>query len=131
MDDELLVDQEPTTDSDRRAELTLGALVCLVVAVLLGMFAFVILQAWPSFSHNGLGWFGTGGNADAEIRAIFNSGTALGRPVYAFHSWPLIWGTILVVGGAVTISFVCSLFVAVFIVELAPDFLRRVLVVLR
>jgi ABC-type phosphate transport system permease subunit len=105
----------------------LGALVCLVVALLLGMFAFVIYQAWPSFSHNGLSWFGGGGNVDSEIQAMFNSGASLARPVYAFHGWPLIWGSILLVGGAVTIAFVCSLFVAVFVVEFAPDPLRRVL----
>ena len=119
--------EPPIRDSDLRAELALGALVCLVVALLLGMFAFVIYQAWPSFAHNGLGWFGSGGNVDAEVQRMFNSGASLGRPVYTFHAWPLIWGTILVVGGAVTIGFVCSLFVAVFIVEFAPDPMRRVL----
>jgi phosphate transport system permease protein len=127
-EDEFLTDREPiTADSDRRAELTLGALVCLVVALLLAMFAFVIYQAWPSFSHNGLSWFGSGGDVDHQIQAIFNSGTSLSRPVYVFHAWPLIWGTILLVGGSVVIAFVCSLFVAVFIVEFAPDPLRRVL----
>jgi phosphate transport system permease protein len=127
MDDYVVIDQEPTPDSDRRAELTLGALVCLVVALLLGMFVFVVYQAWPSFSHNGFSWFGSGGNVDTQIQTIFNSGTALARPVYTFHAWPLIWGTILLVGGAVTIAFFCSLFVAVFIVEFAPEPLRRVL----
>ena len=58
---------------------------------------------------------------------MFNSGSSLGRPVYAFHALPLIWGTILVVGTAVTIAFVCSLFVAVFMVEFAPGWLKRVL----
>jgi ABC-type phosphate transport system permease subunit len=127
MDADVPLDPEPTTDSDRRAELMLGALVCLVVALLLGMFAFVVYQAWPSFSHNGLSWFGSGGNVDSQIEAMFNSGASLGKPVYAFHGWPLIWGSILLVGGAVTIAFVCSLFMAVFIVEFAPDPLRRVL----
>src|SRR5947209_17824591 len=104
MHDEVLY-EELTTNSDRRAELSLGALVCLVVVLLLGMFGFVLYQAWPSFSHNGLSWFGSGGSVDAQIQQIFNSGVALGRPVYAFHAWPLIWGTLLVVGGAVTIGF--------------------------
>jgi phosphate transport system permease protein len=127
VDEAFLPDQEPLRNADRRAELTLGALVCLVVALLLGMFAFVIHQAWPSFSHNGLAWFGSGGSVDTEIQATFNSGTSLGHAVYTFHAWPLIWGTILIVGGAVSIAFVCSLFVAVFIVEFAPDSMRRVL----
>ena len=51
----------------------------MVVALLLAMFAFVVYQAWPSFSHNGLGWFGGGGNVDHQIQAIFNSGTSLGQ----------------------------------------------------
>jgi phosphate transport system permease protein len=127
MDDVAFLAQEPIRDSDRRAELTLGALVCLLVVLLLALFGFVLYQAWPSFSHNGLHWFGSGGNVDAQIQAIFNSGSNFGRPVYTFHAWPLIWGTLLLVGGSVVIAFVCSLFVAVFIVEFAPDPLRRVL----
>src|SRR5579871_3321955 len=118
---------EPVRDSDRRAELTLGALVCCVVALLLGMFSFVIYQAWPSFAHNGLGWFGNGGSVDAEIQAIFNSGVSAGQALYTFHAWSLIWGTILLVGGAVSLAFVSSLFTAVFIVEFAPSWMRRVL----
>jgi phosphate transport system permease protein len=38
-----------------------------------------------------------------------------------------LWSTILTTGGAVVIAFVCSLFVAVFIVEFAPAWLKRVL----
>ena len=45
MVEEFRLDTEPTRDSDRRAELMLGALVCLVVVLLLGMFAFVLYQA--------------------------------------------------------------------------------------
>ena len=84
-------------------------------------------EAWPSFAHNGLGWFGAGGNVDNQIQAIFTSGDLDGAPVYTFHAWPLLWSTVLITGGAVVIAFVCSLFVAVFIVEFAPDWLRRVL----
>ena len=127
MDDELLELPWPKAAGDRRAELMLGALVCVVVALLLGMFAFVIYQAWPSFSHNGLRWFGAGGSVDSQVQAMFNSGTSSARPVYTFHAWPLIWGTMLLVGGSVAIAFPCSLLVSVFIVQFAPDRLRRVL----
>jgi phosphate transport system permease protein len=112
---------------DQRAEFSLGALVCVVVAVLLAMLVFVLANAWPSFSHNGLGWFTPGGNVDHQIPAIFNSGDQRTTAVYAFHAWPLIWSTILITGGAVLIAFVCSLFVAVFIVEFAPAPMKRVL----
>jgi phosphate transport system permease protein len=112
---------------DQRAELMLGALVCVVVALLLGMLVFVFHEAWPSFSHNGLGWFGPGGNVDGEIQAIFTSGQLSQAAVYTFHAWPLIWSTVLITGAAVAIGFVGALFVAVFMVEFAPAPLRRVL----
>jgi ABC-type phosphate transport system permease subunit len=97
----------------------------LLVVVLLVLFVF--REAWPSFAHNGLGWFGSGGNPDQQIQAIFTSGNLLQQPVYTFHAWPIIWGTILVTGGAVLLSFVSALFVAVFVVEFAPEWIRRIL----
>jgi phosphate transport system permease protein len=127
VDDDLLVEEGSGWSQDQRAEYLLGALVCVVVALLLAMFLFVFREAWPSFAHNGLSWFGPGGNVDNEIQAIFTSGDLGGKPVYAFHAWPLLWSTVLITGAAVVIAFVCSLFIAVFIVEFAPDWLRRVL----
>ena len=54
----------------------LGALVCAVVGLLLALIVTVFVRAWPSFSHNGLAWFGAGGNVDEQINAIFLSGQA-------------------------------------------------------
>jgi phosphate transport system permease protein len=88
---------------------------------------FVFRAAWPSFAHNGWAWFGGGGSVDAQIQAIFTSGDLRAEPVYTFHAWPLIWSTILITVMAVAIAFVCSLFVAVFIVEFAPAPARAVL----
>ena len=112
---------------DQRVELGLGALVCGVVLVLVAMLAFIFKQAWPSFAHNGLGWFGPGGSVDDQIQAIFTSGNLNQAPRFLIHAWPLIWSTILTTAGAVVVSFVCSLFVAVFMVEFAPPPLRRML----
>jgi phosphate transport system permease protein len=117
----------PPRWSDRRAELMLGALVCALVAFVLAMLAIVLHNAWPSFSHNGLSWFGSGGSVDNQIRSIFLSGELGGKYVYTFHAWPLIWSTLLVTGGAITISVFCSLFVAVFVVEFAPGWMRGTL----
>jgi ABC-type phosphate transport system permease subunit len=119
--------EEPGPDGDWRAELMLGALVAGVVCLLLAMLAFVLVQAWPSFAHNGLGWFGPGGDVDTQIQSIFTSGDLKEAPQYAIHAWPLIWSTILTTLGAVVIAFVCALFVSVFIVEFAPRWLTRVL----
>jgi phosphate transport system permease protein len=126
MDDD---DLEPQSglDQDRRAELGLGALVCLVVAVLVAMLLFVLKEAWPSFAHNGFSWFEPGGNVDTQIQSIFTSGDLDQAPQFLIRAWPLIWSTILTTAGAVVVSFVCSLFVAVFMVEFAPAPLKLVL----
>src|SRR3954453_11667941 len=101
-------------DADRRDELALAGLVCAVLAIVAAMLVFVFREAWPSFSHNGLSWFGGGGDVDRQIQAIFPSGDLRQTPVYTFHAWPLLWSTLLITGGAVVIGFVCSLFIAVF-----------------
>ena len=105
----------------------LGALVAALVAVVLAMVVIVLHNAWPSFAHNGLAWFGSGGSVDNQIREIFLSGEKGGRYIYTFHAWPLIWSTILVTGGAILISLFCSLFVAVFVVEFAPSWMQGTL----
>ncbi|MDE3134018.1 MAG: phosphate ABC transporter permease subunit PstC [Acidobacteriota bacterium] len=112
---------------DQRAELWLGALVCGVIVLLLAMLVFIVAQAWPSFAHNGLHWFGSGGNVDQQIESIFSSSNDLHKPVYTLHAWPLIWSTILTTAGAVLLAFFASLFVAIFMVEFAPRPLQRLL----
>ena len=112
---------------DQRAELMLGALVCAVLLFVLALVVFVFREAWPSFSHNGLHWFGVGGNPDQQIQAIFTSTDLQRRPVYTFHAWPIVWGTLLCTVGAVCLSFFAALFVAVFVVEFAPEWIRRIL----
>src|SRR5882724_12922258 len=114
--------------SDRRAELMLGALVVAVVGLLVAMIVFVFIRAWPSFAHNGLSWFTAGGNVDDQLSTIFQSGETPGaQPVYTLHAWPLLWSTFLITGAAVVIAFTTSLFVSVFIVEFAPEWMRNVL----
>jgi phosphate transport system permease protein len=127
MDEDDFLEQSQGISQDQRAELGLGTLVFVVVGVLLAMLAFVTYEAWPSFAHNGLAWFGAGGSIDQQITRIFTSGDLKQAPVYTFHAWPLIWSTLLTTVGAVAIAFVSSLFIAVFIVEFAPPWLRRVL----
>ena len=123
----VLLHEEEGLSQDQRAELWLGALVCGLIVLLLAMVVFIVAQAWPSFAHNGLHWFGSGGNVDQQIEAIFNSTNYLHRAVYTFHAWPLIWSTILTTVGAGVLSFVLSLFIAIFMVEFAPVPVQRVL----
>ncbi len=129
MDDELILPDEGDhgMSQDTRAELGLGALVCGVIVLLLAMMVFIVREAWPSFAHNGWHWLGAGGNVDTQIESIFNSSNFDRAPQFLIHAWPLIWSTILTTVGAVVISFVCSLFVSVFMVEFAPEPIKRIL----
>lgn len=113
--------------SDKRVEQMLGVLVCAVVGLLLAMIVTVFVRGWPSFAHNGLAWFGPGGSVDDQLNEIFLSGEAGAHFIYTFHAWPLIWSTILITGGAVTIALFSALFVSVFIVEFAPEWMSNIL----
>jgi phosphate ABC transporter permease protein PstC len=120
--------ERPHWWSDRRAELTLGAFVCCLLAFMLAMFVFVFVHGWPSFEHNGLAWFSSGGNVDQQIHAIFAPSLSSGQPqVWTFHAWPLIWSTLLITFMSVGLSIFCALFVAVFLVEFAPERLQQIL----
>ena len=119
----LLVEQPPRWN-DRRVGLMLGALVCVLFALLVAIFSVVVSNGWQSFAHNGLAWFGWGGSVDAQIERIYTSGDLATTPVWTFHAWPLIWSTTLIVGGAIALSLVVSLFTAVFIVEFAPSWMK-------
>jgi ABC-type phosphate transport system permease subunit len=113
--------------SDQRVERMLGALVIFVVGLLLALIVVVFIRAWPSFSHNGLAWFGGGGSVEDQLNAIALSTETGANYVYTFHAWPMIWSTILITGGSVLIALFSALFVAVFIVEFAPEWMANVL----
>jgi phosphate transport system permease protein len=113
--------------SDQRVERMLGALVCAVVGLLLALIATVFVRAWPSFSHNGLAWFSSGGSVEDQLNAISLSAQTSGEYVYTFHAWPLLWSTFLITGGAVVIALVSALFISVFIVEFAPEWMSNIL----
>ena len=126
MEDEYLPEYGPKW-SDQRVERMLGALVCAVVGLLLALIVTVFVKAWPSFAHNGLAWFGAGGSVEEQLNQIYLSGLSGAEYVYTFHAWQLIWSTLLITGGAVAIALFCSLFVSVFIVEFAPEWMRNIL----
>jgi phosphate transport system permease protein len=112
--------------ADRRAQFLLAAVGTLVLAVMIGMFVFVLVKAWPSFSGNGLGWFGNG-ETDRQLELIFKSPASPEAYVYEIGALPLLVGTIITSIGAVTVGLVFSIFTAIFIVEFAPERLRKVL----
>lgn len=112
---------------DTRVEPILGAVACLVLVLIAGMIIFVFKEAWPSFSNNGFAWFGSGGDTDDQLTAIFNSPAEPRDYTYEIRTWPLIWGTFLVTGGAVVFGITMALFASIFIVYFAPARLNRVL----
>ena len=113
--------------SDRFTERLLGALACSLLVLIAGMVIFVFSKAWPSFAHNGLAWFGAGGNVDQQLGDIFNSPANPDDYVYHLRAWPLIWGTFVTTAGAVLCGIVIALLSAIFIVEFAPPRMRKVL----
>ncbi|HEV3046371.1 MAG TPA: phosphate ABC transporter permease subunit PstC [Solirubrobacteraceae bacterium] len=121
------IDQQRAVKADRRAELTLGALGVGVLALIGLMLVTVLINAWPSFSANGLSWFGSGGEVVTQFRAM-QSGTPLpGHSVLYFRAWPLIWGTLITTVPAALIALVVSTLAAIFLIEFAPASVRRVL----
>jgi len=113
--------------TDRRAERTLGAVASIVLILIATMVVFVLAKAWPSFAHNGLRWFGGGGNVDDQLKAIFNSPADPNKYVYTLHAWPLLYGTALTTFLAVGAGLVFATLAAIFIVEFAPPRARAVL----
>ena len=112
---------------ERRAELAHGALAAGVLIVIALIAVTVFSKAWPSFAHNGLAWFGSGGDVDTQLSAIINGPKDPAHYEYHIRAWPLIWGTILTSGMAVVLGMVVSILAAAFIVEFAPEGVRTVI----
>jgi phosphate transport system permease protein len=113
--------------ADKRAELMLGALGVLVLALIGAMVVTVVIKAWPSFHYNGLRWFGPGAEVDTELRAMRESAPLAGHGILYFTAWPLIWGTLITTIAAVVLALIVSTFAAVFLTEFAPPPVRRAL----
>ena len=113
---------------DRRAERTLGGVSLLVSAAVIAMIVFVGIRAWPVFAHNGLSWLFPGGSLETEISNM--QATGVNPPASAFHlrAWPLVYGTLMTSAIAVALGLVIAVLSSIFIVELAPARLRRVVI---
>ncbi|HLL91684.1 MAG TPA: phosphate ABC transporter permease subunit PstC [Solirubrobacteraceae bacterium] len=113
--------------ADRRAEHMLGALAVGVLVLIGLMLVTVMVNAWPSFSANGLSWFGSGGDIVTQFRAMQTNTALPGHSVEYFRAWPLIWGLLLTTVLAVAIALAVSTLAAIFMTEFAPARVRRVL----
>jgi len=114
--------------SDRRAELTLGAVSLTVGVIVVAMVVFVAIQAWPTFQHNGLSWLGSGKPFKEQAEAMQNAGPNPPASAYYLRAWPLIWGTLITTIPAVLLGLVIAVSSSIFIVELAPARLRRIVI---
>jgi len=114
--------------SDSRAELTLGAVSLFICLAVLAMVVFVTIQAWPTLAHNGLSWVGPGKPFKEQAEAMQNAGPHPPASAYYLRAWPLIWGTLITTVPAVLLGLVIAVSSSIFIVELAPARLRRVVI---
>ncbi len=113
---------------DHRAERVLGAVALFACLCVLAMIALVAQRAWPIFDHNGLSWLGSGGSLRGQIETMLNSSSNPPASAYHLRAWPIIYGTLLITALAVLLALPLALLSAVFIVELAPLRVRRVMV---
>lgn len=118
--------RQPMTD--RRAERLLGTSAVTVVLIIVAMVVFIAIAAWPSFQHNGLAWFGSGGDVDKQLGDMIQATGKEGSDAYQLRAWPLIYATALTTVLAVVIATVSAVLAAIFIVELAPPRLRALVV---
>jgi phosphate transport system permease protein len=99
----------------------------MVLVLIVAMVVTVFIKAWPSFSHNGLAWFGPGGDVDEQLRAMADQSPIAGHSIFYFRAWSLIWGTLVTTVFAVIIALVVSVLAAIFLTEFAPRPMRRIL----
>jgi len=111
--------------TDRRAERVLGAAALVTCAAVVAMIAFVFVRAWPTYAHQGLSWLGPGGNVDVQLQRMFNSGPDPTAADYHLRAWPLLYGTLLTTFIALLLAVPMALLSSIFIVEFAPNMLRR------
>lgn len=116
-----------TPISDRQAERLLGVPAVLVVLIIVAMVVFIAIEAWPSLKHNGLSWFGSSADVDAEMGEMVNAGTDAPASAYELRAWPLVYATALTTVLAVLIGTVTAVLAAIFIVHLAPPRLAAVI----
>jgi phosphate transport system permease protein len=114
--------------SDSRAERTLGAVSLLVGAIVIAMVVFVSVRAWPIFDHNGLSWLGPGGSLNTQLANMQATSVSPPASAYNLRAWPIVYGTILTTGISVVLGVVIAVLSSIFIVELAPARLRRIVI---
>jgi phosphate transport system permease protein len=113
---------------DYRAERLLGAVSLLIGVGVIAIVVFVAKRAWPLFEHNGLSWVLGGGDFEAEINKMTAATSSPAASVFHLRAWPLIYGTLITTAIAVVLGLTIAVLSSVFIVELAPTRVTRVVI---
>lgn len=134
----LLTDARPTRPptrrvstserTDRFAHAVFAALAACSVLILGFVVVYVLSRAWPTFKASGLSYFGNQDNPGLHRELSYASaGHPAGVPYRELHAWPAIYGTLLTAGGAILVGLPFSLLASIFVAELAPDWLARLI----
>jgi phosphate transport system permease protein len=113
---------------DHRAERLLGAVSLLIGVGVIAIVVFVAKRAWPLFEHNGLSWVLGGGDFETEINKMTAATSNPAASVFHLRAWPLIYGTLITTAIAVVLGLTIAVLSSVFIVELAPVRVTRVVI---
>jgi ABC-type phosphate transport system permease subunit len=113
---------------DHRAERLLGAVSLLIGVGVIAIVVFVFKRAWPLFEHNGLSWVLGGGDFETEINNMTAATSNPAASVFHLRAWPLIYGTLITTAIAVVLGLTIAVLSSVFIVELAPTRVTRVVI---
>lgn len=101
----------------------------LIALGVIAIIAFIAVKSAPIFQHNGLSWLLGGGSLETEVNHM--TAAAESHPpasVYHLRVWPIIYGTLLTTVLAIAIGLVIAVLSSVFIVELAPARVRRIMI---
>jgi phosphate transport system permease protein len=113
---------------DRLAHLVFASLAACSVLILGFVVTYVLWRAWPAFKANGFSYLG---NQDHPNLGRELSYASAGHPAGVYyrglHAWPAIYGTLLTTGGAILVGLPFSLLASIFVAELAPDWLARLM----
>jgi ABC-type phosphate transport system permease subunit len=113
---------------DRLAHLVFASLAACSVLVLGFVVAYVLSRAWPAFKANGFSYFGNQDHPKLNRELSYASaGNPAGGPYRDLHAWPAIYGTLLTTGGAILVGLPFSLLASIFVAELAPNWLSRLM----
>ncbi|HET6175212.1 MAG TPA: ABC transporter permease subunit [Gaiellales bacterium] len=118
----------PTFEPGERFAHAVFALAGAVSLVVLGLvLGYVLWRAWPAFEANGFSYFGQHQDPDLAGELGLATQQPVGVSFRQLHAWPAIYGTLLTTGGAILLGLPFSLLTSIFVAELAPRPLARLM----